>query len=174
MRFEPASWEELVDAIEDGSPEALARLGRSPMALKHYWDETREIKTKVFVSMIDNLYARIFNLPTERDPDGRQRAIVPPDFQEKETIVWKPNVRNVGTAAGHDAHCRLMVQVIFLLLSIVLKTPQDYPYWYEPGIEHHCIWCSRPLPEERIKQVCVERRHGGIHRGVSHNAAWKS
>ena len=79
--------------IEDGSPEALARLGRSPMALKHYWDDLHRIKTELFVSMTDNLYARIFKLPTEAAEDGRERAIVPAEFHDKETIVWKANVR---------------------------------------------------------------------------------
>ncbi|KAK2078671.1 hypothetical protein QBZ16_003511 [Prototheca wickerhamii] len=91
VRFEPTSWEELCSVIEDGSPEALARLGRSPMALKHYWDDLHRIKTELFVSMTDNLYARIFKLPTEAAEDGRERAIVPAEFHDKETIVWKAN-----------------------------------------------------------------------------------
>lgn len=180
--------------IEDGSPEALARLGRSPMALKQYWDDLHRIKTELFVSMTDNLYARIFKLPTEAAEDGRERAIVPADFHDKETIVWKANVRRrwcacfVRGGSGVEdlmdvmlglpwwMHCRLQGALVHTVVqgrperfqharSNFASPPflwQDYPYWYEPGIEHHCIWSSRPLPIEKIEEASLAWEGVGV------------
>lgn len=28
----------------------------------------------------------------------------------------------------------------------------DFPYYFEPGIEHHCLWSTEPLSEADIQQ----------------------
>lgn len=50
--------------------------------------------------------------------------------------------------------------------SVTCAEPQtywrrnDFPYNFEPGIEHHNIWSTQPLPPERIVQIADEHRQG--------------
>lgn len=30
---------------------------------------------------------------------------------------------------------------------------QDYPYWYEPGIEHDILWCNREMEKAEVDAV---------------------
>lgn len=31
---------------------------------------------------------------------------------------------------------------------------QDFPYNFDRGMQHHNIWCTRPLSDEEIAEVC--------------------
>jgi hypothetical protein len=37
----------------------------------------------------------------------------------------------------------------------------DFPYFYEPGIEHHLLWCTEPLPIEEVDRLARERFGSG-------------
>ena len=30
---------------------------------------------------------------------------------------------------------------------------QDFPYNFEPGMQHHNIWCTRPLSDKELAEV---------------------
>lgn len=38
--------------------------------------------------------------------------------------------------------------------------PNDFPYLCEPGVEHHCLWASRPLSVEEVEQLLSKCRAG--------------
>eukprot|EP00884_Botryococcus_braunii_P010548 jgi/Botrbrau1/19495/Bobra.0812s0002.1 len=42
----------------------------------------------------------------------------------------------------------------------IVWRPNDFPYHYEDGIEHHVLWSSQALTHERIEQEIKERRKG--------------
>ncbi|KAL6782179.1 hypothetical protein ACKKBF_B39360 [Auxenochlorella protothecoides x Auxenochlorella symbiontica] len=126
LRLEPLSWEELREIILDGSPAALGRLGRDPIAQRDYW-LFREQKKKEYQSMTDYLLHTVFKLKTKEAEDGKLEAVIPPGFKESEDVVWRPN---------------------------------DYPYDLEPGIEHHNLWSSHCLSDERIGKEVRKHREG--------------
>jgi hypothetical protein len=35
---------------------------------------------------------------------------------------------------------------------------QDFPYACDPGIEHHNIWCTKPLTQDEILDVVEQHR----------------
>lgn len=37
----------------------------------------------------------------------------------------------------------------------------DFPYSLEPGVEHHNLWASAPLPAAAVEAVIAERRPAG-------------
>lgn len=88
--------------IRANTPQALAQLGRSLPALKHYWGESQELKRQ-YVSMTDRLYEAVFKLPTTRDEGqgGKLRAVVPSEFSAGQHIVFKRNVRR-ACALGRE------------------------------------------------------------------------
>lgn len=40
-----------------------------------------------------------------------------------------------------------------MCFSPCLPLPQDFPYHFEEGLEHHNVWASRPLSREELQQV---------------------
>lgn len=38
--------------------------------------------------------------------------------------------------------------------------PQDFPYNFEPGIEHHVLWCTEPLALEEMRRLIAQRFPG--------------
>lgn len=36
----------------------------------------------------------------------------------------------------------------------------DFPYYYEPGIEHHLLWCTEPLDVAEVDRLARERFGG--------------
>jgi hypothetical protein len=95
MRLEPMSWEEAAKVVGDGSPVALARLGRMPLQSKQYREFRDGVILKKYVSVTDYLYATVFGLECEREFEshGRERALVPVGFHLGDpVIVWRLNV----------------------------------------------------------------------------------
>jgi hypothetical protein len=41
----------------------------------------------------------------------------------------------------------------------------DFPYYYEPGVEHHLLWCTEPLPIEEVDRLASERFGSSRDRG---------
>lgn len=37
----------------------------------------------------------------------------------------------------------------------------DFPYYYEPGVEHHLLWCTEPLDVAEVDRLARERFGGG-------------
>ena len=114
------------------------------------------------------------SLPLESDllkqwhwlADGRKAVSVPaPDWQNP-TIVWRPNV----SAHGILLHRLFWLFSGFALVSDIPFIPylpippqaympstpvQDFPYNFEADVEHHNIWSTIPLTEERVLEVSL-------------------
>lgn len=41
------------------------------------------------------------------------------------------------------------------LLAAPPPPTQDYPYWFEDGIEHYCLWATQPLSRRQLDEVGV-------------------
>jgi hypothetical protein len=44
--------------------------------------------------------------------------------------------------------CPALFSLSFLLF--LLFSPQDFPYYFEEGMEHHVLWSSTPLDPKRV------------------------
>ncbi|KAK9800806.1 hypothetical protein WJX73_008400 [Symbiochloris irregularis] len=42
----------------------------------------------------------------------------------------------------------------------IIWRPNDFPYNLEEGVEHHNIWCSKPLTTDQIEQTARQHRQG--------------
>jgi hypothetical protein len=95
------TYEEAVALIADGSVEALGRLGRSPLAIKHYWSTMDKLKQE-YASVADYLYKRVFGMELQAGKDGRLRAVVPAGWVEgpEEVVAWCENDFPYHLAAG--------------------------------------------------------------------------
>lgn len=53
----------------------------------------------------------------------------------------------------------------------LLVTVQDFPYNLEAGVEHHNIWCSKPLSAAQIEEVGVTARVA-LYTRMCFSTAW--
>lgn len=63
------------------------------------------------------------------------------------------HVFGVPSIKTGDGRLQAQLPSGFLETEKISWMENDFPYWYEPGIEHHCLWSTTPLSEDRIKQV---------------------
>jgi Protein of unknown function (DUF3605) len=68
------SYESAKALIEEGSIEALGRLGRSPQGLKKYWDYRENVISKSYASVTDYLMHSVFNMPTVKTSNGKLKV----------------------------------------------------------------------------------------------------
>ncbi|KAL6782180.1 hypothetical protein ACKKBF_B39365 [Auxenochlorella protothecoides x Auxenochlorella symbiontica] len=76
------------------------------------------------------------------------------------------HVFGVPSIKTGDGRLQAQLPSGFLETEKISWMENDFPYWYEPGIEHHCLWSTTPLSEDRIKQEIV------WHRGAGYETAW--
>lgn len=43
----------------------------------------------------------------------------------------------------------------------VLWRPNDFPYHFEPGVEHHILWCERGQPTDEMVDAAIARERQG-------------
>eukprot|EP00798_Chlamydomonas_sp_ICE-L_P014090 gene14090-20042_t len=134
------SWETLASIIDDGSDETLAKLLRSKEVLDTYMDflaklcysvdsresaGDREIEIKEdYESVASFLWVSAFGCEWVLNADGKKKA------------VGVPPVQTEGSG------------------PVILLKSNDFPYYFDEGIQHHILWSTEPLsPEEISKQI---------------------
>lgn len=86
--------------------------------------------------MSDYVKASVLGAPTAPNAEGKLEA---------STAAAAPPASANGNGSNGHAERRLIWR------------PNDFPYYYEPGIEHHLLWCTEPLEMEEIERLARER-----------------
>ncbi|GAB4822255.1 hypothetical protein N2152v2_009301 [Parachlorella kessleri] len=69
-------------------------------------------------------------------------------------------VFSVPSQPGPDGRRVAVLPPDFNNLLRVVWRPNDFPYSFEPGMEHHNVWANRSLSKEELQQVIAENRRG--------------
>jgi hypothetical protein len=157
----PITWQQAKAWIEEGTVESLGRLRRSEAQLSAYRTAMDKVRTvggwrrslgvgngrsppspdpkhkqvkQQYASVSDYVKASVLGAPTAPNAEGKLEA----------TTAEPPASANCN-GNGHAERRRLIWRL------------NDFPYYYEDGIEHHLMWCTEPLEVEEIERLARER-----------------
>ncbi|KAK9818142.1 hypothetical protein WJX72_007762 [[Myrmecia] bisecta] len=93
----------------------------------------RRFRSKVlkeYVSMGDFIKVSVFGFEITTEADGRKAAVTPSE-----------------PAQPPDS-------------PTIYWKPNDFPYYLDEGVEHHCVWCRTALSEQQLKEFAAAHREG--------------
>ena len=152
VMMEPMAWEEASTLIRDGSLRALSILGRSPQGIKKYHHVRDSHILATYATVTDYLYATVFNIPCV-------------------TRGHEPSNIDDGDAVNSTTRLVAVVPADFGTTSATTTTTvwkeNDFPYNFEPGIEHHVLWSSASLTTAQLVQEIEKYRDSNVYEWVS-------
>lgn len=139
---EPISWDQLRQALNNGSEEAMGTLGRTVLQIKSYYQHRDNVVLKQFVSVTDYLYHTLFGVKLLLGQDGRKVACLPDTFNSELRVVWRNNDYPYYFAEGIEHHniwsnrpltAEELEQVSVLCSSIMLMHVDVGRLFVKPG-----------------------------------------
>lgn len=93
-----------------------------------------------YASVSDYVKASVLGAPTAPNAEGKLEATVA-------AAAAAANGANGGAENGtpKPPERRLIWRL------------NDFPYYYEPGVEHHLLWCTEPMALEEVERLAEER-----------------
>ena len=125
------SWDEAKDIIADGSVERLAKLERNESCLKCYREFRAQLLTE-WASVTDYLICQLY-LPFSR--------VSLQEYGKKRVTLDRTACKALGESSSKVQVWRI----------------NDFPYDFELGIIHYCLWSTVPLNEEEIQSEIEAR-----------------
>lgn len=138
-------WEELTTLVREGSEASLGRLVRTEECTQRY-RRARAEALESFATVSDRVLSRQLGFGVAVDgATGKLVAVVDGDGGA---------LAGALRALDGGRYCESLRGVR------VAWSENEFPYAFECGVEHHCIWCTRPLTEAEVAAVVAAERAG--------------
>jgi len=170
----PITWEQASEWIAEGTVESLGRLRRSAAQLAAYRSSMNKVRAGgsdrasacFFPGVSSALFALSHPLPYPTKTQVKQEYASVSDYV-KASVLGAPMAPNaegkLAAAAASPAAAAAAAKAAAAKAAdptdpkhrgrLVVWRPNDFPYYFEDGIEHHLLWCAEPLPPDELDRL---------------------
>jgi len=128
------TWEELIHFL---SINELEHFGRYQELYEQYMQKMKNIKEE-YVAVSDYVKHKILNFNVQTSQEHNNKLVsVPPPTLLAVSSANPTNVNNNNNNENENAKITKEAEDLPVILKFV---PNDFPYWFEPDVEHWIIW----------------------------------